>query len=47
MSYLYAKITTPMGMSVGPNCGNAMPVSGMLTAAEKTMIGNWITQGAK
>ncbi|MEA2700495.1 MAG: hypothetical protein QOI66_4766 [Myxococcales bacterium] len=44
-SYLYAKITMTTAQ-LGAGCGNAMPASGMLTAAEKAMIGNWITQGA-
>ena len=44
-SFLYAKITMTTAQ-LGAGCGNAMPASGMLTAAEKTMIGNWITQGA-
>jgi hypothetical protein len=44
-SFLYAKITMTTAQ-LGAGCGNAMPASGMLTAGEKTMIGDWITQGA-
>jgi hypothetical protein len=44
-SFLYAKITMTTAQ-LGAGCGNAMPAAGMLTANEKTMIGNWITQGA-
>jgi hypothetical protein len=45
-SYLYLKVTMTTA-ALGANCGNAMPnMRASISAANKTLIQNWIMQGA-